>query len=681
MAFGLRRAGKRSALGDCGLAAEHRPKCGVFLAHSLQRLVQGTPSRMDGSGGARRWRGESLDVVPDPHNRCAEPVGGAVRRVTVESAGIGESNHGERAMTGPFWLWISIAWPLFGGLAQWILPACDRRLNLFFRTATLPAVIAVVLCPIDIPTSAPFLMLGMTLHLTEVARLFLLFTSLLWMLAGWYAVPYFVGDKRRHSFGGFYFLSYTGNLGVLIVADIPSFYLFFALMTFAAYGLVLHYRTPAAIYAGRVYVVMAILGEVLIFSALLLMSVNSGSLLIREAVAAVPGSVLDPWVIGFVIFGFGVKVGILPMHVWLPLAHPVAPVPASAVLSGSMLKAGLMGWILFLPGGQSAYPAWGALMMILGCFGAFYAVILGCTQSNPKTNLAYSSVSQMAVMTIAIGIGLSNAADWITATWIVGIYALNHAFAKGALFMGIGVVLSEPTSPRFHRYIIVGGLMLAALSIAGSPMTGGALAKRALKYLSEGQHVVMTETLTILLTLSAFATTLLLARLIYLLYQKMIDPNRTPDNQQGLMLPWSIALLAVSGMVWFTILYLHLPVSTAPFTPSDLLKSSLPILAGLVVARLAYQLLRAPKQPVPAGDILLPVAWVSRQLIAAWIRFVANPIEQKDISADSLVRRILPKPSGQRDRVLEADARIRHFEVSGAFLVVLLVIIMLTLAM
>ncbi len=581
-------------------------------------------------------------------------------------------------MTGPFWLWISLAWPIVGGLTQWILPPSDRCLNLFFRTAPLPAALAVVLCPIDVPTSAPFLMMGMTLHLTEVARLFLLFTSLLWMLAGWYAVPYFVADNRRHSFGGFFFLSFSGNLGVLIVADIPSFYLFFALMTFAAYGLVLHYRTPDAIYAGRIYVIMSILGEVLIFSALLLMSANSGSLLIRDAVAAVPGSPLDPWVIGLVIFGFGVKAGILPMHVWLPLAHPVAPVPAHAVLSGSMLKAGLMGWILFLPGGLAAYPSWGTLMILLGCVGAFYAVILGCTQSNPKTNLAYSSVSQMAVMTIAIGIGLSEAADWSIAVWIVGIYALNHAFAKGALFMGIGVVLSEPTTPRFHRYIIMGGLMLAALSIAGSPMTGGALAKRALKYLSDYENVTISQALTILLPLSAFATTLLLTRLLYLLYRKMTDPERKPDNHRGLMAPWSTALLAVSAMAWLTIAYLQLPISTAPFSLDDIAKSVLPIAAGLIVAGIAWRLLRAPQRPVPAGDVLLPIAWLVNQFTQAWVRWVATPIEQWDINSDRWRTRLVPERQ-THDRVVQTDTRIRAFEISGAFFVFLMILLMITL--
>jgi hypothetical protein len=95
------------------------------------------------------------------------------------------------------------------------------------------------------------------------------------------------------------------------------------------------------------------------------------------------------------------------LHVWLPLAHTVAPTPASAVLSGSMIKAGLLGWIRFLPPGGGGDPAWGAVFIAAGITAAFYGVAIGLGQKHPKTVLAYSSISQMGLITVAFGIGLT----------------------------------------------------------------------------------------------------------------------------------------------------------------------------------------------------------------------------------------------------------------------------------
>ena len=88
--------------------------------------------------------------------------------------------------------------------------------------------------------------------------------------------------------------------------------------------------------------------------------------------------------------------GLVPLHVWLPLAHPAAPMPASAVLSGAIIKAGVIGLIRFLPF-DGALPDWGAVLTAVGLLTAFYGVAVGITQANPKTVLAYSSVSQMGL--------------------------------------------------------------------------------------------------------------------------------------------------------------------------------------------------------------------------------------------------------------------------------------------
>ena len=109
------------------------------------------------------------------------------------------------------------------------------------------------------------------------------------------------------------------------------------------------------------------------------------------------------------IVGFALKIGLVPLHVWMPLAYTAAPIPAAAVLSGAAVKAGVIGLIRFLPLG-AAMPGWGEALVALGFFSAFYGVAVGITQANPKTVLAYSSVSQMGVIAAVLGMGAGGAA-------------------------------------------------------------------------------------------------------------------------------------------------------------------------------------------------------------------------------------------------------------------------------
>ena len=193
--------------------------------------------------------------------------------------------------------------------------------------------------------------LRLTLALDDPGRILLGVAALLWIAAGAYAATYLKGKPHGARFSACWLLTLTGSLGVFITADLASFYLAFAFVSLAAYGLVVHDGTARASRAGVIYLVLAVLGEVFLLQAfaLLVAAIPGSSLAIRDAVAALPGS---PWrgiTMGLLIAGFGLKAGLLPLHVWLPVAHPAAPMPASAVLSGAIIKAGVIGLIRFLP--------------------------------------------------------------------------------------------------------------------------------------------------------------------------------------------------------------------------------------------------------------------------------------------------------------------------------------------
>src|SRR5262249_9720626 len=130
--------------------------------------------------------------------------------------------------------------------------------------------------------------------------------------------------------------------------------------------------------AGIIYVALAVLGEAFLLMAFVFMVVVTpdGSLLIRDAVAALPAWPWRETAVALLILGFGLKIGLVPLHVWMPLVYSAAPIPAAAVLSGAAVKAGVIGLIRFLPLGV-AMPEWGEALAAAGIFSAFYGVLVG----------------------------------------------------------------------------------------------------------------------------------------------------------------------------------------------------------------------------------------------------------------------------------------------------------------
>jgi formate hydrogenlyase subunit 3/multisubunit Na+/H+ antiporter MnhD subunit len=206
--------------------------------------------------------------------------------------------------------------------------------------------------------------------------------------------------------------------------------------------------------AARTYIVLVIAGELLLFTGIMATAAIAGRVDLLGAPAAVAAAPVGPLVMGLLLAGFGIKAGALPLHVWLPLAHPAAPTPASAVLSGALIKAGLVGWLRFLPVGEVALPALGAWCVGAGLLAAFAGVAAGLTQTNAKSALAYSSISQMGFLTVGLGAGLLAPEAWPMLLPAVLLYAAHHGLAKGALFLGVGVAGAAAGAPARHRRLV-----------------------------------------------------------------------------------------------------------------------------------------------------------------------------------------------------------------------------------
>ncbi len=233
------------------------------------------------------------------------------------------------------------------------------------------------------------------------------------------------------------------------------------------------------------------------------------------------------------VLGFAVKLGIVPLHVWLPLAHPVAPSPASAVLSGLLVKAGLLGMLRFVP--PQSLDA--ALWLSVGFFTAAYGVLAGLLQSRLKTVLAYSTVSQMGLALAAFA-----AVQVQASVMVVGVFALHHGLNKIALFLGS----SHRWPTGLHRVWFV----LPAAALAGLPFTSGMLAKTSLK---GAMHTGGLDAGHVALTASSVTTTVLLMHALRLAREQSHGrasphPAWICASLSGFALPWSWAVLND----WFT---------------------------------------------------------------------------------------------------------------------------------
>jgi formate hydrogenlyase subunit 3/multisubunit Na+/H+ antiporter MnhD subunit len=476
-------------------------------------------------------------------------------------------------------------------------PLLRKRARSLAPLAALPALGLALFGAPGSSLEIPWLLKHTVLFMDDVGRVFLGFTGALYLAAAWYASGNPKADPHPTRFVALLLLAMAGNFGLILAGDVPTFYFGFALMGLASAGLVLHRGDAEAVRAGRIYLGLTMLGEVLIFSGFVFLIASAGT----TEIAELHRSVFSETALVLLLVGFGIKAGALILHFWLPLAHPAAPVPASAVLSGAMIKAGLLGWIRFLPLGEVTMPAAGIALIGAGLGAAFLGTFVGSVQRNPKTILAYSSISQMGIITTGLGIGALRPDAWLEIQTAVLVYATHHALSKGAMFLSVGPAHLAHT--RLEVATARVALVLPALALAGAPFTSGALAKVALKsnlsFLPGGWASVVG----VLLALAAAGTALKMARFLQLTWPRRAAAGE--EDGAGMWAPWLCLVGAVMLGVW--LLPGALGWLPAKLTPQKLWLATWPLLVGGGLAALGAWLRRwfsgDPSRWLPAGDV------------------------------------------------------------------------------
>jgi len=344
----------------------------------------------------------------------------------------------------------------------------------------------------------PLLLGEITFVVDSFGMLFALFTSFVWFASTLYASSYMQHEEKRNRYFTYNLAVLGANLGVVLAGDLITLYLFFEALGLLAYWLVVHTETPEALKASVKYLWMTVMGGFALIAGILIVF-GLGS---DGSIGPVPipeGQTALAWVAAILmIVGFGVKAGIVPLHIWLPDAHPVAPSPASALLSGIMIKAGAYGIFrivtaLFRPPVMEDIPEmlWhfttqlGFVVIWIGIATMFIGVVLALLQENAKRMLAYHSVSQMGFVIAGIGVAGYLAAHGAMG-YAGGLYHIvNHALFKACLFLGIGAVYFRTHELNMYK---LGGLwkkmpwtfaftLIAACGITGVPLFNGFVSK------------------------------------------------------------------------------------------------------------------------------------------------------------------------------------------------------------
>jgi formate hydrogenlyase subunit 3/multisubunit Na+/H+ antiporter MnhD subunit len=456
--------------------------------------------------------------------------------------------------------------------------------------APLPALAAAILAIGGASFAGELPGLRMSFRLDLPGAILLAAAALVWIAASVFARADWTGRPNAERFAVSWLLTMAGSLGVFVAADLLTFYLVYALVSVPAYYLIADDEDAGSSRAGGVYLAFTLIGEAVLLIAFVMLAAGEpgGSLDIRAVVAALPAS---PWrdaALALLILGFGMKIALAPLNGWMPLAYAAAPIPAAAVLSGAAVKAGVIGLIRFLPLG-AALPGWGEALAWAGFVSAFYGVAIGLTQRDPKTILAYSSISQMGVIAAVLGLGLAGADQ--NAASDAAFYAANHVLVKAALFLSVGVAAALTGRGRSPALIVAAAL---ALSLGGLPLTGGALAKLAVKgTLGDGVAGAVAAA-------SAAATTALMLHFFIRLARSDNDGKAASPQR---ILSWLALAFASMLVPWLMFPAVGGDLADALAT-ATLWDAIWPMLIGAALAAGLWAL-GEPLPRIPAGDIVV----------------------------------------------------------------------------
>lgn len=395
--------------------------------------------------------------------------------------------------------------PMAAALLCYVIGRLQKNIRDYFADAITGLTFALTLCMFllaqansfpEVSAEIPYLC-GMGLHFTldGFRALYSIISAFMWFMSTLFSREYFSHYRNRNRYYLFLLLTLGATEGVFLSADFYTTFIFFEIMSFTSYMWVAHDERKESLRAAATYLSVAVIGGLVMLMGIFLLYDVTGTLFFHDLVNAYTTyglsdalsiSHIQLWIAGLcLLFGFGAKAGAFPLHIWLPKAHPVAPAPASALLSGILTKAGMYGILILTAYIFLGDTAWGCLILILGICTMVIGAVLALFSIDLKRTLACSSVSQIGF--ILVGVGMSGLLGSENLPAIRGslLHMVNHSLIKLVLFMAAGVVfinvhkldLNDIRGFGHGKPLLNYIFLMGALGIGGIPLWNGYISK------------------------------------------------------------------------------------------------------------------------------------------------------------------------------------------------------------
>jgi multicomponent Na+:H+ antiporter subunit D len=388
-----------------------------------------------------------------------------------------------------------VLFPMLAGLAAFFVKGFKKpaAIRLFVTAALVLNCASVLFLTFGVPeiSFTPFAIthtLPITLKADTLSRFFGVLVSTMWLLVGIFSFEYMKHEQNEERFFMFYLLTLGSVLGVCFAGNIISLYLFYEIMTLVSMPMVLHSMTKQAVSAALKYLFYSIAGASLaLIGFFIFFSTGAPIDFVPGGAASLlansDSKLLYLTACLLCILGFGTKAGMFPMHAWLPTAHPVAPAPASAVLSGVITKAGVLAIIrvvYYLFGadfirGTFVQYAW----VILSLITIFMGSMLAFKENQMKKRFAFSTVSQVSYILFGLAV--------LTGDGMLGalLHVVYHSVIKNGLFMVAGAIIYMTHKTNVDELAGIGKQMpvvmwcftILSVALVGIPPTGGFVSK------------------------------------------------------------------------------------------------------------------------------------------------------------------------------------------------------------
>ena len=330
---------------------------------------------------------------------------------------------------------------------------------------------------------------GMGLHFTVdgFRRIYVVIAALMWLVSGLFSPEYFSHYRNRNRYYLFLLVTLGATVAVFLSADLYTTFVFFEIMSLCSYVWVAQDEKEGSLRAGSTYLAVAVIGGMVLLMGIFLLYQEVGTLLLSDLTAACAEK--DLWPAALCMFvGFAGKAGAYPIHIWLPKAHPVAPAPASALLSGILTKTGIFGILVISCYLMLHQTTWGAFVLIIGVITMFLGALLALFSVNFKRTLACSSVSQIGFILVGVGMLVLLGEENTLAVRGTFLHMVNHSLFKLILFLVAAVIyqnthkldLNEIRGFGRNKHLLKLCYLMGALGIGGIPGWSGYISKTLL---------------------------------------------------------------------------------------------------------------------------------------------------------------------------------------------------------